>query len=259
MATPVAYPAKLPCPTAAPVAPTERRLVSDIPGDKQYRGLQRDFHGTQELTWIFTSAEAKVFGDWWKLKLRQGGFWFAADWPLPSGKIDNVYRFMAPPSWSFQPGGNDKQGIFTVTAKLEIRGRGMLPMDTNIRVLTSRPYPVINEDSLAMAVEYVNTAFVVSPRNIDLGTALFELVGVTLTEKTGKQTTASEDFATAAFEMVDVSLSEKTGLVQTASADSANADFSLMAVTLQRELTKYTNWQPESASAAFTLEGVTLE
>lgn len=123
----VRYPTGLPGPTAAPLTPTERRLASEVPGPVQYRGVQRDFHARQRVQFMLTADQAEAWQTWWRADLMRGGLWFAADWPLLQGRTDNVYRFAAPPTWDFIPGGPQGRGMRRVSALLEVRGRGADP------------------------------------------------------------------------------------------------------------------------------------
>jgi hypothetical protein len=125
---PVRYPSGLPGPTAAPLTPTERRLASEVPGMVQYRGIQRDFHARQRVQWMLTADQAETWQTWWREELQRGGLWFAANWPLLQGRVDNVYRFAGPPTWDFIPGGPRGRGMRRVSAALEVRGRGALPL-----------------------------------------------------------------------------------------------------------------------------------
>ena len=260
MASPTRYPDKLPCPTAAPVTPTERRLISDIPGDKQYRGLQRDFHGTQDLTWIFTAQESKIFDAWWRGKLRRGGFWFAANWPLPGGKVDNVYRFMEPPSWSYQGGGRDKEGVFTVTAKMEIRGRGMLPRDYLVVALTSRPYPLDPSDEMTGSADYLGGQIFGWPADeaevggdFLNGTLIYEYHGLIEIDTGPDEMTGGADFLDGTL------IYEYHGFVEfDTGPDEMTGGGDFLAGTLVLGLIRYQNYIPEDMSVAGDILGGTL-
>ncbi len=253
MATTVIYPVRLPCPTAAPVTPTERRVISELPGNKNFSDRQRDYHGTQDVTWIFTAQESKIFDEWWRGSLRRGGFWFAANWPLPSGNENNVYRFMVPPAWSYQGGGKDFQGIFTVTAKMEIRGRGMLPKDYLVVALTSRPYPLDPLDEMTGSAEYLGGQLFGWPADefapsADFlgGTLTYEYHGLIEIETGPDDMTGSADF-------LDGTLTyEYHGLIEfeTGPDDmSAGGDF-LNGTLVPLELILYENYLPEDVSLA---------
>jgi hypothetical protein len=121
MADPVVYPITLPGPEQAPVVPNDRaiRYGSD---PRESASFQRDFAGTQDLRFRFTADQAAVFQAWWQTTLIYGGLFFAADWPLPAGVMTAVRRFLSPPSWQ-----HVANGTWDVSAKVEIRGAGVLP------------------------------------------------------------------------------------------------------------------------------------
>jgi len=117
----IVYPSALPGPQTAPVQWAERRMLSALPGPRDARAMERDQRGTQDLSFIFTAAEAAAFAAWYDADLIQGGAWFAANWPAPNGTV-RVRRFAAPPQWQFVPGG-----LWRVSAQCEVRGRGEPP------------------------------------------------------------------------------------------------------------------------------------
>lgn len=147
-ALPVVYPPELPGPTSAPLTPTERRLRSEIPGPMQLRGVQRDFHGVQRLQFVFTADQARKFREWWEIDLYRGGMWFSADWPLPWARKGNVYRFRSAPSWEFIPGGPRGRGVRRLSIEVEVRGRGVPPLDYSLLIVTSQPYPLLLNDAV---------------------------------------------------------------------------------------------------------------
>lgn len=118
------YPLALPGPSLSAVTPAERRVSSDVTGGpQQFRGLQRDYLGTQQAEWgLLSAADALAFDAWWKSNLQYGGGWFASTWPAPQGYGALVRRFIGAPQWSFIAGG-----FWRVTARFEVRGRGILP------------------------------------------------------------------------------------------------------------------------------------
>lgn len=260
MATAVIYPARLPCPTAAPVTPTERRRVTELPGQKNFTNRQRDYHGTQDVTWIFTAQEAKTFDDWWRGRLRRGGFWFAADWPLPSGNTDNVYRFLTAPAWSYQPGGYDLEGIFTVTAKLEIRGRGMMPKDYLVVALTSRPYPLDPSDEMTGSADYLGGQIFGWPDDgaeiggdfLD-GTLIYEYHGLIEVDTGPDEMTGGADFLDGTL------IYEYHGFVEfDTGPDDMMGGGDFLAGTLVMGLIRYQNYIPEEMSVAGDILGGTL-
>lgn len=144
----VEYPRNLPPPlSGSSISPTERRRISNIQGPSNYRTVQRDYGGTKRASFIFTPAQAEAFRMWWEGRVAYGGGWFAANWPLLNSRVDNVFRFVAPPEWSLAGGGIDGLGHWRVNCEFEIRGRGELP-ELELLSVTSRPYPIYYADSL---------------------------------------------------------------------------------------------------------------
>jgi len=121
MPTAIEFPSTLPVPDPGAVKPTERRLVSALPGLQQVRRIQADYLATQEVSWLLTPAEAEIMYEWW-VSILAGGLWFAADWPLPKGWAVAVRRFIGELTWEHVPGGN-----WRVKGITEIRGEGELP------------------------------------------------------------------------------------------------------------------------------------
>lgn len=122
--TTVNFPSSLPRPSFAPVQLAERRLLSDIEGPQQARGIQRDYLATQQLEWdLLDTAAAAAFQHWWQFTIVFGLAWFSATWPFPSGCNAVVRRFIGPPKWQYLPGG-----FWRVSAACEVRGRGLLPV-----------------------------------------------------------------------------------------------------------------------------------
>jgi hypothetical protein len=127
----VVYPGTLPGPSAVRLAPAERRLLSDLPGPQQLRGLQRDYLAVEELEWgLLDSTAALAWDAWWRTTLNAGLSWFAAAWPTPQGGASAVRRFLGTPKWQHLPGG-----FWRVTATAERRGRGLDP-----KVYAGDPY-----------------------------------------------------------------------------------------------------------------------
>lgn len=121
------YPSSLPGPTVSGTTPAERRLLSDLPGERQNRGLQRDYLATQQLEWMFTASEAEVFDRWWRNDLDLGGAWFTSKWPSPKGWVDLVRAFVTAPAWSYV-----NVGVWRVSAEVQVRGLGLPPQDCEV-------------------------------------------------------------------------------------------------------------------------------
>lgn len=115
----MSYPASLPCPQVSIVAPAERRLASDLSGNKQYRALQRDYLATERLQWTLRQDESETFQAWWRDELREGGAWFSAHWPSPQGGT-LARRFTVPPRWEYIHNGAHKR-MWRVSAECEVR------------------------------------------------------------------------------------------------------------------------------------------
>lgn len=141
MDEPVKYPDTLPAPLSGKITPTDRRLISEVPGRPNFRTFQRDHHGTLDVSFIYTPRETEVFRFWWANWLARGAGFFAADWPLLHSRKDNVFRFTKPPAYELMGGALNGQGYYRVSAVVEIRGRGMLPT-LELHSVSSRPYPV---------------------------------------------------------------------------------------------------------------------
>ena len=80
----VRYPDDLPCPQVdTDLKPRERRYISDIGEVKRLRRFQSTFQAErQNISFIFTRAQAKLFREWYKHEIIEGGEWFYADWPI---------------------------------------------------------------------------------------------------------------------------------------------------------------------------------
>lgn len=122
--TELTFPVVLPSPSLSTVTPAERRAASDVTGGpQQFRGLQRDYLGTQRAEWnLLSPADAATFNAWWKVQLRSGGAWFSSTWPAPQGWGPHVRRFVGDPQWSHL-----QNGFWRVSATFQVRGRGMPP------------------------------------------------------------------------------------------------------------------------------------
>lgn len=122
--TAITYPTSLPGPTAAPLQPAERRMLSNLPGPRQSRPMQFDRLAEQQVDFIFTHDELAVFTAWLDGDLVRAGAWFAATWPQLHGGV-GVRRFIGEPSY---PVHYPNVG-WHVSASCEVRGRGELPDD----------------------------------------------------------------------------------------------------------------------------------
>lgn len=117
----IAYPASLPCPAVSTTIPAERRIVSDLPGAKQFRRLESAYLAIERVMWnVLTQEQAEAFQAWWDSELRQGGAWFSAGWPSPRGGA-LLRRFRAPPQWDYIHGGVDRR-MWRVSAECDVRG-----------------------------------------------------------------------------------------------------------------------------------------
>lgn len=99
----ITYPSSLPRPQSfGTFTPAPRLRRADLPGPTTLAALEREFRGTDEITFLFTQAQAAIFDAWWRSTLDRGGKLFAAtDWPLPNGWTGtSVRRFTAPPKWA---------------------------------------------------------------------------------------------------------------------------------------------------------------
>lgn len=113
------YPAELPTPVAAQFTPAARVRRSDLPGPIVQAAREREFRGSDELSWVLTSAQATWWDDWWRYELLEGGRLFSAAWPLPAGRAaDAVRKFITPPRWAALGAGN-----WRVSATTEVHGR----------------------------------------------------------------------------------------------------------------------------------------
>lgn len=119
------YPASLPNPSVSAITPAERRLLSDVIGPQQVRGVQRDYLGVHDVEWdLLNPVQAEGFDRWWRETLVYGGSWFSATWASPQGYVPLVYQFAAAPKWI-----HVANGIWRVSAPFHVRGRGLVPTD----------------------------------------------------------------------------------------------------------------------------------
>jgi hypothetical protein len=252
---PVRYPDGLPCPATAPLSPTQRVLPSDLPGPTRYRGFQRDFHATQQLEWIFTAQQAQQFHQWWSDTLRRGGLWFAADWPLLSGRIDNVYRFASPPAWQYIAGGANGEGMHRVRAAMEVRGRGMPPRDYDVLLITSRPYPVELQESLGIHFGFGSGQFMEWP--IDHMAMGFGFVGGDLREPlvdySGEPEEMGLSFGFESGELRNLLIEYDDAL-----PEELAVAFGFVSGQLVTVLVQYEEWPPEEVGLTFGFVSGTL-
>lgn len=128
--TNIVFPSALPNPSVSIIAPADRRLLSDVTGGpQQSRGVQRDYLALESVQFRLSPAQAIVFDDWWRSRLRYGGCWFASNWPLPAGWLSTTRRFSSTPRWLHQPGGD-----WIVSAQTQLRGRGLPPAQLDFTV-----------------------------------------------------------------------------------------------------------------------------
>lgn len=126
----IVYPASLPGPQTAPFTPAERLRRSELPGLQQHAARERDFRGTQELSFLYGATEAAVFDEWWRDTLFSGGLLFAAAWPLPPAFADlYIRKFRGSPAWSYVADGN-----WRVSFTVEVYGRGELPQGGGLAI-----------------------------------------------------------------------------------------------------------------------------
>lgn len=144
-----AYPLTLPGPAPGNVSVAERHLGSEVAGFQQVRRIQYDYLATQEVTFLFTDEQAKVFYQWWRDKLRRGGIWFVASWPLPKNWSTATRRFIDPPTWNYTAGG-----AWTVSAKTQVRGACLFPEEpqTNFSGVLGLDKAVIGIDGAPIGV-----------------------------------------------------------------------------------------------------------
>lgn len=120
----VLYPSELPGPQRADIQSVERRRMTpaDVPYEANAR--QTDMLAIQQIVFPpFTEDQAEAFNHWWSDILDNGGNWFAAKWALPDGWAYAVRRFLETPKWEFLG-----RGRWRVSASMELRGRGELPV-----------------------------------------------------------------------------------------------------------------------------------
>lgn len=137
----VRYPDTLPCPQIeTDLQPRERRYLSDIGGVHTMRRFQRTFQATrQNISFVLSHDEARIWRDWYKLDIIEGGAWFYADWPILHKETDICYRFVTRPVWRFLA-----RGFFHVSATVEIYER---KAGRTTGVYTSKLYPVLVRDN----------------------------------------------------------------------------------------------------------------
>lgn len=124
MADPV-YPSTLPAPQALRRTPLERRQLSAVDRPRDSRPLQFDRGSTENITWPpLTTAQLETLMTWWRGTLHLGGSWFSSSWPCPQGRPVLVRKFTEQPRRTFMAGG-----FWRVTATVEVRGVGQIPIE----------------------------------------------------------------------------------------------------------------------------------
>jgi hypothetical protein len=121
--TAIVYPVGLPAPTQWVAVPRERRASSSLPGNTQLRGRSRDQITDVEASWIYSPDEMGEWRTWYEDTLLYGMRWFAIEAPGAGGWIDRVCRFRTGTVRREFLG----RGYFRVSARLEQRGRSLLP------------------------------------------------------------------------------------------------------------------------------------
>ena len=248
MATLIEYPETLPAPLSGKISPTERRAISEVPGRPNYRVLQRDYHGTKDISFIYTPDEAAKFRFWWAKWLARGAGWFVADWPLLPQRKDNVFRFTKPPQWTLEGGGINGQGYWRVSATVEIRGRGMLP-DMFIDSRTSRPYPIEELDLMEAAVTEARGPAEVAYR--DLMDAAFTDLGLSGSTIVYRTYDMGVDDMTATFTDLNLTGTYVIYTSYSMGIDTMDAAFTDVAITMTKVLITYENYEPELLTATF--------
>lgn len=148
----VRYPDGLPCPHAdTDLTPRERRYISDIGEVKKLRRFQSTFQATrQNISFVFTPAQARTFREWYKNDIVEGGAWFYADWAILNKEKDVAYRFVTRPVWEFLARGN-----YHVSAAVELYGgRGLYggrKVGKTANVYTSKLYPYYFSDTVTIS------------------------------------------------------------------------------------------------------------
>jgi hypothetical protein len=126
--TAIVYPTSLPVPSAWVTVARERRAQSQGDGVKSApRARSRDRIVDVEARWIYSPGEMAVWTPWYEDTLLDGTRWFAVTAPGPGGHLVRVCRFRAKSVRRERLGG----GNWAVSALLEQRGRGALPMVTD--------------------------------------------------------------------------------------------------------------------------------
>lgn len=121
--TTTVYPLTLPGPTGLSDKANERRVLHGPDQEGlSARTFQRDRVSVRPCSFEYSETQAQTFVRWYRSGISNGGAWFQAAWPKPSGWAAAVYRFLGEPKWAHQ--GNGK---WVVTATVEARGTGVLP------------------------------------------------------------------------------------------------------------------------------------
>lgn len=141
----IRYPDELPCPQVdTDLTPRERRYISDIGEVKRLRRFQSTFQAERKnISFIFTRAQAKLFREWYKEEIIEGGAWFYADWPILHKEKKVSYRFVTRPVWEFLA-----RGVYHVSATVETYER---KIGKAANVYTSKIYPLYISDDITEA------------------------------------------------------------------------------------------------------------
>lgn len=148
----VKYPEELPCPQVdTDLTPRERRYISDIGEVKRLRRFQSTFQAERKnISFIFTRAQAKLFREWYKEEIIEGGAWFYADWPILHKEKRIAYRFVTRPVWEFLA-----RGVYHVTASVETYER---KVGRAANVYTSKIYPLYFSDGITSSHDSIEDA-----------------------------------------------------------------------------------------------------
>lgn len=120
------YPVALPCPQSGPLRSIERRDLTEVSGPRAAAPYQRAGQAQQGLTFRIRFDLAPAWLAWWSETLEQGGAWFIADWPHPTGQAV-PRRFISPPSWSLVAGWG-----WDVTIDAEVLSLDQMPAATEV-------------------------------------------------------------------------------------------------------------------------------
>lgn len=252
---PVTYPETLPHPEVGQFTPRERRAINR----EFMRPISRDRAGTRSVAFTFTPAQAREFREWYQEWVTMGGGMFAAPWPMPWGRGPHVFRFVEPPTWQLIGGGIDGQGYWRVTADVELRGRGEMPMMPAV-IITSEPYSMFIRDDVFSSHLLTSGALFRAFQDVDWGPEDVEmshaLTGGTLKSLINEYEMEPESVE-AAHTLVSGTL--KSVIREcTFGPEEIESSHALTGGALIREIVDYSHFGPEEIEASHTLTGGTL-